>query len=146
MILDPLELAAPFHTKLSYYSVKRTNALFTIPTWETPTHSSRPSSNVTSCLLNYTQAELITSLFYFFIPIDAHGSFFYVTVNTQGFHTAQRAANVSYTSLYVSNPEQDVSILDVPGYMASDKSHNSLTLYLSCKTGRITYLRIVVKI
>lgn len=129
MILDPLELAAPFQTKLSYYSVKRTNALFTIPTWETPTHSSKPSSNVTSCLLNYTQAELITSLFYLFTPIDSCGSFFYVTINTQGLHTAQRAENMSYKSLYTSNPEQDVSILDVPGYMPSDKSHNSLTLF-----------------
>lgn len=85
--------------------------------------------NVTSCLLNYTQAKRITSLFYFFIPIDAYGSFFYVTINTQGLHSAQRAENVPYKPLYVSNPEQDVSILDVPGYMASDKSHDSQTLF-----------------
>ena len=49
-----------------YYLVKRTNSLYTIPTWETPTHSSRPSSNAPSCLLDYTQTKLITSFCFIF--------------------------------------------------------------------------------
>lgn len=129
MILDPLELAAPFQTKLSYYSVKRTNALFTIPTWETPTHSSRPSSNVTSCLLNYTQAELITSWFYFFYSHRVMWLILLCNYKHTGITHCSKSRNMSYKSLYTSNPEQDVSVLDVPGYMPSDKSHNSLTLF-----------------
>lgn len=86
-----------------YYSFKRTNSLCTIPTWETPTLSSRPSSNAPSCLLDYTQTKLITS---FCFIIYSHRSILLILLcNCK--HTSitycSKAENLTSAFLYASN-------------------------------------------
>lgn len=82
---------------------EKTDSLYTISMWETPTHSSRPISNVPFCHLDYIYVKLITS--FCFIPIEAYYSFFYVTINTEQLHTAQ-GQRMSYSSVYASNLAQ----------------------------------------
>jgi hypothetical protein len=100
---------------------QRTDSFCTKSTWETPTHSSKSSSNVLFCFVDYTQAKSITS--FCFTPTEKYYSFFCVNISTKSSHTAQ---------------EQITCLIHPHMYQTQHKLHVAWTMTVTHHSGHVS--------